>query len=133
MNIETTINNNAGIIDLLGRLLLATIFVVSGIAQIPDFEGTAGYMQSKGVPGFMLYFAIILEIGGGLAVAAGWKTREFAFALAAFSLIAAFIFHTNWADEQQYYSFLKNLGMAGGMLVLMANGAGKISIDAKSA
>jgi putative oxidoreductase len=131
MNIDQTFENNAGVIDLAGRLLLAAIFILSGLQQIPDFAGTQEFMASKGVPGILLPVAIALEIVGGLAIVVGWKTRIFAFLLAAYSLLAAVLFHTNFADAQQYYSFMKNLGMAGGFLFLVANGAGSISLDAK--
>ena len=88
-------------------------------------------MASKGVPGILLPAVIALEIIGGLAIVVGWKTRIFAFLLAGYSLLAAVLFHTDFADAQQYYSFMKNLGMAGGFLFLVANGAGSISLDAK--
>ena len=131
MNIDQTFENNAGMIDVAGRLLLAAIFILSGLQQIPDFAGTQEFMASKGVPGILLPAVIALEIIGGLAIVVGWKTRIFAFLLAGYSLLAAVLFHTDFADAQQYYSFMKNLGMAGGFLFLVANGAGSISLDAK--
>ena len=131
MNIDQTFKNNAALIDLAGRLLLAVLFVLTGFEQIPDFAGTQEFMASKGVPGLLLPIVIALEIIGGLAIIVGWKTRQFAFLLAGYSLLAAIFFHTDFADEQQYYSFMKNLGMAGGFLFLVANGAGSISVDAK--
>ena len=131
MNIDQNFENNAGMIDVAGRLLLAAIFILSGLQQIPDFAGTQEFMASKGVPGILLPAVIALEIIGGLAIVVGWKTRIFAFLLAGYSLLAAVLFHTDFADAQQYYSFMKNLGMAGGFLFLVANGAGSISLDAK--
>ena len=132
MNIDKLFDDNAGLIDLLGRLLLAAIFVLTGFHQIPDFAGTQEFMVSKGVPGFFLVVVIALEIVGGIALIIGWKTRTFAFLLAGYCLLAALLFHTDFANEQQYYSFLKNLGMAGGLLLLTAKGAGSISLDARS-
>lgn len=131
MNIDQTFKNNAALIDLAGRLLLAVLFVLTGFEQIPDFAGTQEFMASNGVPGMLLPIVIALEIIGGLAIIVGWKTRLFAFLLAGYSLLAAIFFHTDFADAQQYYSFMKNLGMAGGFLVLVANGAGSFSLDAK--
>jgi putative oxidoreductase len=132
MNIDKIFDDNAGLIDLVGRLLLAAIFVLTGFHQIPDFVGTQEFMVSKGVPGFLLIVVIALEIVGGLALIIGWKVRMFAFLLAGYSLLAALLFHTNFADEQQYYSFMKNLAMAGGLLFLTAKGAGSISLDSRS-
>ena len=131
MNIDQTFENNAAVIDLAGRLLLATIFLVAGYEQIHDVAGTQGFMVSKGIPGVLLYVVIALELLGGVAIVVGWKVRPVAFLLAGYSLLAAVLFHTNFADEQQFYSFLKNLAMAGGFLFLVANGAGSISLDAR--
>ena len=115
MNIDQTFKNNAPLIDLGGRLLLAAIFVLTGFEQIADFAGTQEFMQSKGVPGLLLPVVVALELVGGLAIVFGWRIRLFAFLLAGYSLLAAVLFHTNFADHQQYYSFMKNLGMAGGL------------------
>jgi putative oxidoreductase len=131
MNIDQTFEKNAAVFDLAGRLLLATIFIIAGYEQIHDFAGTQGFMVSKGIPGVFLYVVVALELLGGLAIILGWKTRLVAFLLAGYSLLAALMFHTNFADEQQMYSFLKNLGMAGGFLFLVANGVGSISLDAR--
>jgi putative oxidoreductase len=131
MNTEKILENYAPVLDLTGRLLLASIFVLSGIEKIGDFSGTQEFMASKGVPGLLLPLVIALEVIGGLAIVLGWKVRTFAFLLAGYSLLAAVLFHTNFADHQQYYSFMKNLGMAGGFLFLSANGAGRFSVDAR--
>jgi putative oxidoreductase len=132
MNIDKLFDNNSGLIDLAGRLLLAAIFVLTGFHQIPDFAGTQEFMVSKGVPGVLLTVVIALEIVGGIALIVGWKIRIFAFLLAGYCLLAALLFHTNFADEQQYYSFMKNLAMAGGLLLLTAKGAGSISLDSRN-
>jgi putative oxidoreductase len=123
---------------LVGRILLALLFVTSGVAKIAGFAGTAGYIASKGLPMASLVAAltIIVEVGGGLALVLGLYTRWAALALAVFSVLAALIFHNYWAvpPEQvmaQQINFWKNISIAGGMLVLAAFGAGAISLDAK--
>jgi putative oxidoreductase len=115
---------------LLGRVGLSTLFILTGYAKIAAYAGTQQYMASAGVPGFLLPFVIALELGGGLAILAGFLTRPVALALAAFSVVAALLFHANLADQGQYINFFKNLSIAGGFLVLAANGAGAYSVDA---
>lgn len=116
-----------------GRLLLALIFVVAGAGKITSYAGTQGYMESMGVPGVLLPVVIVLELLGGLAIIAGWQTRVIAFLLAGFSIVSAIIFHGNIADSMQQIQFLKNLGLAGGMLILVAQGAGAYSLDNRKA
>ncbi len=132
MIIEKIFESRAPILDLVGRLLLAAIFVLSGIDKIGDFSGTQEFMASKGVPSLLLPLVIALEVIGGLAIVIGWKAKTFALLLAGYALLAALLFHTNFADQQQYYSFMKNLGMAGGFLFLAANGAGRFSLDGRT-
>ena len=84
---------------LAGRVLLAIMFVASGYGKIGGYEGTQGYMDSVGVPGMLLPLAIVLELGGGLAIMAGWQTRIIAILLAGFTLLTAFTFHLNFADQ----------------------------------
>lgn len=123
---------------LIGRILLALIFVTSGFSKITGFEGTVGYIASKGLPmaSIAAVIAIVIELGGGLAVVFGFLTRWAALGLAVFSVVAAFIFHAYWGvpAEQvmmQQINFWKNISIAGGFLVLAAFGPGAISIDAK--
>lgn len=116
-------------LSLLGRIGLSLIFIISGWAKITGYAGTQQYMEAMGVPGAMLPLAIVLELGGGLAIAAGLSTRWIALALAAFSLVTAFIFHADFGDAMQAISFWKNVAMAGGLLMLAAHGAGAWSID----
>lgn len=118
------------ILSLLGRVGLSMIFINSGWGKIAGYEGTQGYMEAMGVPGALLPLVIALELGGGLAIAAGFFTRWIALALAAFSVVSAAIFHANFADPMQAISFWKNIAMAGGFLLLAANGPGALSIDA---
>lgn len=115
----------------IGRLLIASMFVMAGFDKISAFAGTQGWMESLGVPGFLLYPVIALEILGGIAVIVGFQTRLVAFALAGFTIIAAYLFHYSPADQVQMLMFSKNIAIAGGFLCLVAFGAGPLSIDAR--
>ncbi|MGG6463635.1 DoxX family protein [Solilutibacter silvestris] len=115
---------------LLGRVGLSLIFIISGFGKIAAYAGTQQYMESQGVPGVLLPLVILTELGGGLAILSGFFTRWVALALAGFSVISALLFHHNFADQMQAINFWKNIAMAGGFLVLFANGAGAYSIDA---
>lgn len=119
--------------DLAGRVLLATMFLLAGLQKIGGFAGTQAYMESAGVPGALLPLVIALEIGGALAIIAGWRTRLTALLLAGFTLVAAFLFHRVPGDAMQAILFLKNLAIAGGFLLLVARGAGGWSLDARRA
>lgn len=112
-----------------GRLLIAFMFVLSGAGKISGYAGTQGYMESFGVPGALLPLVIALEILGGLAIIVGWQTRLAALALAGFSLISALVFHTDFADQAQMITFMKNFAIAGGFLFLVANGPGAYALD----
>ena len=112
-----------------GRILMAQIFLLAGISKISAYEGTQGYMESVGVPGMLLPLVIALEIGGGLALIIGWKARWAAAALAGFSIVSALIFHSNFADQMQMIMFMKNFAIAGGLMFLVAHGAGAFSFD----
>ncbi|AXQ30858.1 DoxX family protein [Solimonas sp. K1W22B-7] len=116
---------------LLGRLLIATIFVGAGYSKIGGYEATQGYMAAMGVPGALLPLVIFAELGGGLAIVLGFLTRLAALGLAVFSIASAVIFHGGSADQVQQIMFMKNLAMAGGFLFLVAHGGGKYSLDAK--
>lgn len=118
-----------GILQLVGRLMLALIFVLAGIGKISDPAGTAGYMQAMGVPTLLLWPTIALELLGGLAIAVGFKTRYAAFALAGFSVLAAIIFHSNFSDQIQSVLFLKNIAMVGGLILLAVGGKTAYSMD----
>ena len=113
----------------LGRLLIAGIFVLAGFNKIGGYEATQGYMNAMGVPGALLPLVILAELGLGLAVIVGFKTRIAAFGLAGFSILAALLFHANFADQTQMILFMKNIAIAGGFLFLVANGAGAWSLD----
>jgi putative oxidoreductase len=127
---NTTLESSA---ELVGRILLASLFLLSGLSKLGAYGATAAYMSSAGVPGALLPAVIAVELLGSLAVIVGWKTRIAAALLAGFSLLAAFLFHNNFADQIQMIMFLKNVSIAGGFLLLVANGAGAISLDRRSA
>ena len=115
---------------LLGRFGLAFIFVVSGVGKLgAGYAGTQQYMEAMGVPGALLPLVILAELGGGLAIAAGFLTRWAALGLAVFSVASGVLFHYQPADPMQMISFMKNLAIAGGFLVLAAHGAGALSVD----
>lgn len=114
-----------------GRILLALIFLISGYDKIIGYAGTQGYMESFGVPGMLLPLVIALEIVGGLALIAGWHARLAAFLLAGFTLVSAAIFHANLGDQTQYLFFMKNLAIAGGFLMIVAQGPGPYSLDGR--
>jgi putative oxidoreductase len=120
------------IFALVGRVLLAIMFVVAGYGKIGGYAGTQGYMDSMGVPGMLLPLVIILELGGGLAIIAGWQTRIVAILLAGFCILSTFIFHLDFADRMQSIMFMKNLAVAGGFLALAAYGPGALALDNRS-
>ncbi len=118
-------------VNLAGRILLASIFLIAGLNKIGGYAGTQGYMESAGVPGGLLPLVILLEVGGALALIVGWQTRIAAWALAVFTLLAAILFHNDFGNQMQMIMFLKNLSIAGGLLIVAANGAGAFSLDAR--
>lgn len=119
-------------IELIGRVLLGHIFLMAGLSKIGEgYAGTSGYMESMGIPGSMLPLVIILELVAGAMVVVGFKVKWAAYALAAFTLVAAFIFHSNFADQMQMILFMKNLSIAGGLLLLSTYGSGLLSLDKK--
>ena len=120
------------IIEVLGRVLLGHIFLLAGLSKIGEgYAGTAGYMDSMGVPGALLPLVIILEIVGGLMVIVGFKVKWVAYALAGFTVAAGVIFHSNFADQMQMIMFMKNMSIAGGLLLLSTYGSGELSLDNK--
>lgn len=117
--------------DLSARILLAVMFFMAGIGKIGAYAGTQGYMESQGVPGMLLPAVIGLEIIGSIMLVVGWKIRYAAFALAGFTILSALMFHLNFADQIQSIMFMKNLAIAGGLLLLVNHGAGELSLDSK--
>jgi len=120
--------------DLAARILLGLIFVMAGFNKLgAGYAGTAGYMESMGIPGGLLPLVIATEIAGGLMVILGFKIKWAALALAGFTLLAGIIFHGNFADQMQSILFMKNMAISGGLLLLVNYGAGELSIDKKLA
>ena len=120
------------VIELAARVLLGHIFLLAGISKLGEgYAGTAGYMESVGLPGGLLPVVIVLELVGGLMVIVGFKAQWAAYALAGFTLLAGIIFHSNFADQMQMILFMKNVSIAGGLLLLSVHGAGVFSLDKK--
>lgn len=120
---------------LIGRILLALIFVMAGLGKLGDPTGNAAYFASVGLPmaAVMVWLVIALEVFAGLAILIGFMTRPAAYLLALFCIASALLAHFDFGDQIQMIMFLKNLAMAGGFLVLAANGPGSISLDARRA
>ena len=116
-------------IEVLGRIFLSAIFLIEGINKIFNYEDTIEYMESFNVPGLFAIPTIILEILFPLLLIIGYQTKLSALVLAIFTLATALIFHTDFTNQMQLISFLKNFAIAGGFLILFINGAGKYSID----
>jgi putative oxidoreductase len=115
----------------LGRLLIGVPFAIGGLSKLAAYGPTTAMIAEVGLPVPALAFAIavIIELGGGLLLIAGYKARLVATALALFCLVTALSFHSNFADQNQMFHFLKNVMMAGGLLQIVAFGAGVISVD----
>ena len=116
-----------------GRILLAVLFLLSGINKIFAPQQVIGYIAHVGLPLPVLAYAVAvaIEVGGGLLLLVGYKTRFAAIALAVFSVAAALLFHSALGDQNQLAHFMKNLAIAGGLLHVAAFGAGAFSVDAR--
>ena len=119
----------ANLIDLIGRLLISALFLISAYNKIFSIDGTMSWMGGFGVPGFLLYPTIALEIILPLFIIIGYKARLAAGLLAIFCVATAFIFHLDFVDQMQTVAFLKNLGLAGGFLFIVASGTKDWAID----
>lgn len=121
---------------LAARVLLTAIFVMSGVTKITNFAGTAAYIASKGLPlpELCAAIAIAVELGAGLLVLFGWKTRWAALVIAIFAVVVGVLFHAYWTDVpaarmSDYINFWKNISIAGGFLMVFAFGPGRYSLD----
>lgn len=121
---------------LAARTLIALIFVLSGFGKISGFEGTVGYIASKGLPlpELAAIGAIVVELGGGILLILGWRARWAAAAILVFTALAAFLFHNFWAvppeqAQNQMIHFMKNISMMGGLLFVAIHGSGALSAD----
>ena len=119
------------IFDLIGRVFISAVFLLSGFNKIGNYDSTVGWMESFGLPGFLLIPAIILEIVGPILIIIGYQTRIAAGALSLFCLATAIIFHTDFSDQMQFIAFMKNIALAGGFLFLVINGAKGYCLDKK--
>lgn len=139
IDVSTNESNRATLPDwvsLLGRIALAALFLWSGYAKLAYMDGNVGYMSAYGVPAaeLLIWPALLVEIVAGAMLVVGWKARRAAVALALFTLPATFIFHAYWgvpADQvlNQQIHFMKNLAVVGGLLSVMAHGAGRLALD----
>ena len=129
----TGATSNSSVTILLGRILLAVIFLLSGFGKLTAIAGTAGYFGSLGLPLPTVTAIVVglIELLGGLAILVGFQTRTVAWVLALFTIATGLVAHMNWADQMQMINFLKNLAITGGFIVLASSGAGAYSIDAK--
>ena len=119
------------ILDLIGRIFISGIFLLSGFNKIKNYEGTMGWMESFGLPGFLLIPAIILEILAPILIIIGFQTRIAAGALSLFCIATAIIFHNDFSNQMQLIAFMKNIALAGGFLFLVINGAKGYCLDKK--
>ena len=117
------------IIEIIGRIFLSAVFLIAGVNKIFNYEGTTTYMESFGVPDFLYIPAIILEILFPLLIIIGYKTKISALIMALFSVSLAIIFHTDFSNQMQVMSFLKNFAIAGGFIIIFVNGPSRWSID----
>lgn len=122
----SSINTNAPIV---GRILIAVLFLLAGFGKLADVQGFTGYLQSGGLPGFLAWPAILFEIAVGILLIIGYQTRLVGLAGAAFCVVSAALYHNNFADQTQMIMFLKNLAIAGGLLMFAIHGPGRFALD----
>ena len=125
------IKTMSNILDLVGRVFISLIFLLSGINKIRNYEGTVGWMESLGMPGIFLIPAIILEIGAPILIMIGYKVKISAALLSIFCIATAVIFHNDLSNQMQFISFMKNIALAGGFLFLVVNETKDFSLDKK--
>ncbi|WP_089041633.1 MULTISPECIES: DoxX family protein [Pseudomonas] len=113
------------------RVLMALLFILSGVGKIDNPEAIRGYMEAMHLPAVLLWPTVVFEIGSGLLLVMGFKSRIVAWLLAGYCIVTAMIFHTQFSDQVQMAMFFKNVTMAGGFLLLAAVGAGGLSVDAR--
>ena len=121
----------SNIVDLVGRVFISLVFLLSGINKIGNYEGTIEWMESLGMTGIFLIPAIILEIVAPILLIVGYKVKISASLLSLFCIATAIIFHNDFSNQMQFVSFMKNIALAGGFLFLVVNGAKDFSLDKK--
>ncbi len=119
------------ILDLVGRVFISLVFLLSGINKIGNYEGSVGWMESFGMPGIFLIPAIILEIVAPILIIIGYKVKIAAALLSVFCIVTALFFHTDFSNQMQFVSFMKNIALAGGFLFLVINGTKDFSLERK--
>ena len=119
------------LLDLIVRVMISAIFLFSGINKIFNYDATVGWMDGYGVPGLLLIPAIIIEILFPILIIIGYKSKLAAGGLLIFSLLTAFLFHFDFSNQMQLIAFLKNIGLAGGLLFLIINGPKDFSLEKK--
>ena len=119
----------ANVLDLVGRIFISALFLISAFNKIFNLDGSIGWMEGFGVPCFLIFPAIAVEIILPVLVIVGYRARLAAGVLAVFCLMTAFLFHFDFADQSQLVSFLKNIGLAGGFLFIVANGTKDWAVD----
>jgi len=127
--INQFIISNSNYVAPAGRVLIAFMFVMSGLNKMNNYSNTVGWMEAMGVPGNLLPLVIVLEVLGGAAIMIGWQTRIAAILFSAFSVMSAAIFHADFSDQNQMIHFMKNVSIAGGFLFLIVYGAGTYALD----
>ena len=121
----------SNILDLIGRIFISSIFLLSGINKIQNYEGSHSWMESLEVPGILLIPAIVLEVLAPILIVVGYQVKISAALLSLFCITTAIIFHADFSNQMQFISFFKNIGLAGGFLFLAINGAKDFSLDKK--
>ena len=124
----TNLNSNLHVV---ARVFLGLLFLVAGLGKLGNVDGFASYMASGGIPAFLAWPAVLFEILAGAAIIAGFQTRLAALALAVFCVVTAVLYHFVPADQMQMTMFFKNLGLAGGYLLLANAGSGAFGVDAR--
>ena len=121
----------ANVLDLLGRILISSLFLLNGIFKISNYDGTVAWIESFGMPGILIIPAIILEVFGPILIIIGYKVKIAAGFLSLFCVATAIIFHNDFSDQMQFTSFMKNIALAGGFLFIVVNGTKDLSIEKK--
>ena len=119
------------LMDLIGRIFISSVFLLSGYNKIFNYDGTMTWMEGYGVPGFLLWPTILLEIILPILIIVGFKTQLSAILLAIFSIATALIFHLDFSNQMQIIALLKNFGLAGGFIFIAVNGPKEWALDQK--
>ena len=117
------------VLDFIGRIFISALFLISAYNKVLNLEGSMGWMEGFGIPGFLIFPAIAVEIILPVLVIVGYQARIAGGILAVFCLITAFLFHFDFSDQSQFISFLKNIGLAGGFLFIVVNGTKDWAVD----